>query len=111
MDGDQVLLLHLGLDGVIDGVGAEVDRAADEGRCRLRTAALDIQNLDVEPLLGKEALGFGQHGRQIHHETNPTDPDPLERNYYGLEIGARKRMADRWQFDGNLISGFRAGSF
>src|SRR4030095_12929691 len=34
-----------------------------------------VQDLDVEPLLGKEALGFGQHGRQIHHEANPTDSD------------------------------------
>src|SRR6185369_15862973 len=75
MDGDQVLLLYLGLDGVIDGVGAEVDRAPDERRGGLRPAALDVQDLDVEPLLCEVALRLGKRGRQIHHEGDPADAD------------------------------------
>ena len=69
------LLLHLGLDGVIDGVGAEVDGAADEGRGRLRAAALDVEDLDVEPFLGEIALRLGQR-RSADTPCRPTPPMP-----------------------------------
>ena len=43
--------------------------------------------------------------QRIRFLTTPTDPVPLERNYKGIEIAARKRMSDGWQFTGSLNLG------
>ena len=48
--------------------------------------------------------------QRIRFLTTPTDPVPLERNYQGIEIAARKRMSDGWQFTGSLNLGRSHGN-
>lgn len=42
--------------------------------------------------------------------TNPRDPVPLERTYRGVEFALRRRMSDRWLFNGSLNLGRSDGT-
>ena len=58
-DGQDILALGLHAQRVLVGAGDDVDRAADQRGERLR-AALEIVDLDVQPLLLEEAELLGE---------------------------------------------------
>src|SRR4030095_15412347 len=64
--------------------------AADQRRGRLAAAALDVEDLDVEPFLLEEALGLGQRGGQIDHQRDAADADG---DFLGGASGRRRGRA------------------
>ena len=73
-DGHDVLALGLHAQRVLVGAGDDVDRAADQRGERLR-AALEIVDLDVEPLLLEEAELLGERQRQVVERVAAADAE------------------------------------
>jgi outer membrane receptor protein involved in Fe transport len=48
--------------------------------------------------------------QRVRMLTNPKDPLPLYRDYNGVEVVLRKRMSDRWQFQGSVDIGRSYGN-
>jgi Carboxypeptidase regulatory-like domain len=57
------------------------------------------------------ALSTAYQGVQsVMKLTNPTNPVALYRDYYGVELVGRRRMADNWQFQASLDLGRSTGN-
>lgn len=69
----------------------------------------------VNPLNGEPLTIFAQDVafqgvQRVRLLTNPNDPVRLKRDYYGVEIVARRRMSEQWQFQGSLNLGRSEGN-
>jgi outer membrane receptor protein involved in Fe transport len=69
-----------------------------------------INPIDGQPLTIFALDESLQGVQRIRFLTNPTDPVVLKRDYKGIEIVARKRMSDGWQFTGSLNLGRSDGN-
>ena len=69
-----------------------------------------INPIDGQPLTIFALDESLQGVQRIRYLTNPTDPVVLKRDYKGIEIVARKRMSDGWQFTGSLNLGRSEGN-
>ncbi len=69
-----------------------------------------INPIDGQPLTIFALDPSYQGVRRVRLLTNPTDPMRLKRDYYGVEMMARRRMANNWQFQGSLNLGRSEGN-
>jgi hypothetical protein len=73
--------------------------------------ALTVTNpLDGQPMTIFALDPAFQSVQRVRILTNPNDPLPLERDYYGLELVFRRRMRDGYQFQGSINLGRSEGN-